>query len=168
MLSATSITALSPKRSQRTSICSAMSFIPSNMARRPSGPKAGIKRRCALAQFGSLVSAVNNPSPAKSPTICRPFEIFLPKRLSSQTSFTSSCELRKAGVRPPRDRRKIGPWMRASCIRLCIGTCVSMSGRLPRNGKGFGCGMTRDREVIGLLPLPPPGRSAGPLPTVEE
>ena len=53
MLSATSTVASGPNRSQRSSIWSATSSILSNIERMPSGPKAGISRRWALAQFGS-------------------------------------------------------------------------------------------------------------------
>ena len=69
---------------------------------------------CAFDQFGALVSAVNNPSPAKGRTRrSAPFTA-LSKRVSSHNSSTSSKPDTKMTGLPRMSSQKIGPsvfWM---------------------------------------------------------
>ena len=109
MLSATSITVPDPKRSHFTNIWLAISTMRSNIDRTPSGPKAGIRRRCAFAQLGSLLYAVKRPSPAKARiSFNGPWMRFW-KRVSSESSLTSSCELTTYMSLPKMVSLKIGP-----------------------------------------------------------
>ncbi len=71
--------------------------------------KAGSRMLCALRQFGSSVSAVNSPSPAKLRACCRPAPTRFSKRCSSHTSSVSAKPEMKTASRLTRASAKIGP-----------------------------------------------------------
>src|SRR5690349_15560266 len=159
MSSVTSMTWSAPKRSQRSSICSAMSSMRSNMPRMPIGPNAGISSRCALAQFGSSVRAVKRPSPAKSRMLRSAPATRLSNLDSSETSSTSACEPRKTTGFPSTSSWKIGPSIFAIRMKLWIGASPSIARRLPMSGSplGFGIGMVGGTAAPDDRPLPASG-----------
>jgi hypothetical protein len=160
MSSVTSMTLSGPKRSQRSSICSAMSSMRSNMPRMPIGPNAGIRRRCAFAQFGSSVRAVKRPSPAKSRMLRSAPATRLSKRDSSETSSMSACEPTKTIGLPSTSSWKIGPSIFAMRMKLWIGASPSIARRLPMNGSPFGLG-NRNGRCHAAAPDDRPLRASG-------
>src|ERR1700724_2183085 len=108
------------------------------MARLPNGC---IRMLCALLQFGSLVYAVNSPSPATTRTRRRDPFTALSNRLSSLSSSTrSGPETTTSGV-PIMSSQKIGPNSLASRARFCVGALESSDSMLPNTGLVGGCGI---------------------------
>src|SRR6202020_2078133 len=108
------------------------------MARLPNGC---IRMLCALLQFGSLVSAVNRPSPPTARTRRSGPRTALSKRFSSLSSSTRSCPETITIGAPIMSSQKIGPNSLASRARFCTGAVESSDSMLPTTGLVGGCGI---------------------------
>src|ERR1700736_4773059 len=107
---------------------------------------------CALDQFGSVVYAVNSPSPEIVRTRCSAPRTDLSKRDSSLSSSTSENPDTTVMGLPIMSSWKIGPSSRASATRFWIGAEALTSSMLPRIGffGGFGIGSSASRESMSL------------------
>src|ERR1700733_1152988 len=108
------------------------------MARLPNGC---IKMLCALLQFGSLVSAVNNPSPPTARTRRSEPRTALSKRFSALSSSTRSWPETMTIGAPIMSSQKIGPNSLVSRTRSCTGALLSSDSMLPTTGFFGGCGI---------------------------
>src|SRR5262245_29884549 len=108
------------------------------MARLPNGCS---RMLCALLQFGSVVSAVNRPSPPIARTRRNGPRTTLSKRVSSESSSTSSWPETMTSGAPIMSSQKIGPSCFASRVRLCTGAEESSDSMLPTTGLVGGCGI---------------------------
>src|SRR5437660_9031565 len=89
---------------------------------------------CALDQFGSVVYAVNRPSPEIVRTRCSAPRTDLSKRDSSISSSTSANPDTTVMGLPIMSSWKMGPSSRASATRFCTGADALTSSMLPRIG----------------------------------
>src|SRR6185312_2338171 len=129
---------------------------------------------CALLQFGSVVSAVNRPSPATARTRRSGPRTALSKRFSSESSSTRSWPETITIGAPIMSSQKIGPSSFASRVRFCTGAEESSDSMLPTTGLVGGCGIGLSLFFFGAIasvcPCPAsdssviPGWSAGPDP----
>ena len=108
------------------------------MARLPNGCS---RMLCALLQFGSLVSAVNRPSPPTARTRRSEPRTALSKRFSSLSSSTRSWPETMTIGEPIMSSQKIGPSSLASRARFCTGALESSDSMLPTTGLVGGCGI---------------------------
>src|ERR1700761_918498 len=108
------------------------------MARLPNGC---IRMLCALLQFGSLVSAVNKPSPPTARTRRSEPRTALSKRFSSLSSSTRSWPETMTIGAPIMSSQKIGPSSLVSRTRCCTGALASSDSMLPTTGFFGGCGI---------------------------
>ncbi len=108
------------------------------MARLPNGCS---RMLCALLQFGSLVSAVNRPSPPTARTRRSAPRTALSKRFSSESSSTRSWPETTTIGAPIMSSQKIGPSSLASRVRFCTGAEESSDSMLPTTGLVGGCGI---------------------------
>src|SRR5580704_16010667 len=108
------------------------------MARLPNGCS---RMLCALLQFGSVVSAVNRPSPATARTRHNGPRTALSKRFSSESSSTRSWPETMTIGEPIMSSQKIGPSSLASRARFCTGAVESSDSMLPTTGLVGGCGI---------------------------
>src|SRR6202041_1009696 len=132
------------------------------MARLPNGCS---RMLCALLQFGSLVSAVNRPSPATARTRRNGPRTAFSKRFSSLSSSTRSWPETMTSGAPIMSSQKIGPNSLASRARFCTGAVESSDSMLPTTGLVGGCGIGLNRLVDAICrnslfastkPLSPP------------
>src|SRR5512142_3374673 len=100
---------------------------------------------CALLQFGSLVSAVNRPSPPTARTRRSAPRTVLSKRFSSDSSSTRSWPETTTIGEPIMSSQKIGPSSLASRVRCCTGAAESSDSMLPTTGLVGGCGIGSSR-----------------------
>src|SRR5450432_1950036 len=114
------------------------------MARLPNGC---IRMLCALLQFGSLVSAVNDPSPPTARTRRSEPRTALSKRFSSLSSSTRSWPETMTSGTPIMSSQKIGPSSLVSRTRCCTGAVESSDSMLPTTGLVGGCGIGLSRLV---------------------
>src|SRR5579863_6815552 len=103
----------------------------------------------ALAQFGSLVLAVNRPSPPTARTRASGPRTALSKRVSSQSSLASRAPATNTILDPMTSSSKIGPSCLAKAFRLAIGACRSSESAWPKTGLRGGCGMGWAAFAIG-------------------
>src|SRR6185295_6261616 len=96
---------------------------------------------CALLQFGSLVSAVNNPSPPTARTRRSEPRTALSKRFSSESSSIRSWPPTMTSGAPIMSSQKIGPSSLMSRVRCCTGAFGSSDSILPTTGFFGGCGI---------------------------
>src|SRR6202165_4113722 len=122
------------------------------MARLPNGC---IRMLCALLQFGSLVYAVNSPSPATARTRRRDPFTALSNRFSSLSSSTRSCPETTTNGVPIMSSQKIGPNSLASRARFCTGAPESSDSMLPTTGLVGGCGIGLSLLVDAIARLSP-------------
>ena len=108
------------------------------MARLPNGCS---RMLCALLQFGSVVSAVNRPSPPTARTRRSAPRTALSKRFSSESSSTRSWPETTTIGAPIMSSQKIGPSSLASRVRFCTGAEESSDSMLPTTGLVGGCGI---------------------------
>src|SRR5581483_7471746 len=145
----TSISSSAFSRSHFFTSCSAISTMLGwydCMARLPNGCS---RMLCALLQFGSVVSAVNRPSPAIARTRRSGPRTALSKRFSSLSSSTRSWPETITSGAPIMSSQKIGPNSFASRARFCTGAVESSDSILPTTGFVGGCGIGSSRfEVI--------------------
>src|SRR5665213_301701 len=123
------------------------------MARLPNGCS---RMLCALLQFGSVVSAVNRPSPATARTRRSGPRTALSKRFSSLSSSTRSWPETITIGEPIMSSQKIGPNSFASRARFCTGAVESSDSMLPTTGLVGGCGIGLSRlveAIAGYLPV---------------
>src|SRR5437899_7890951 len=114
------------------------------MARLPNGCS---RMLCALLQFGSLVCAVNSPSPATARTRRRDPFTALSNRFSSLSSSTRPCPETTTNGVPIMSSQKIGPNSLASRARFCVGALESSDSMLPTTGFFGGCGIGLNLSV---------------------
>src|SRR5215217_1557310 len=121
------------------------------MARLPNGCS---RMLCALLQFGSVVSAVNSPSPAIDRTRRSGPRTALSKRFSSLSSWTRSWPETTTSGAPIMSSQKIGPNSLARRARFCTGAVESSDSMLPTTGfvGGCGIGLSLFVEAIGIPP----------------
>src|ERR1700688_427622 len=122
------------------------------MARLPNGCS---RMLCALLQFGSVVSAVNSPSPAIARTIRTGHHTTLSKRFSSESSSTRSWPETTTSGAPIMSSQKIGPNSLASRARFCTGAVESSDNMLPTTGLVGGCGIGLSRLVDAIAVVSP-------------
>src|SRR5581483_3753092 len=122
------------------------------MARLPNGWS---RMLCALLQFGSLVSAVNRPSPPTARTLRSAPRTVLSKRFSSESSSTRSWPDTTTIGEPIMSSQKIGPSSLASRVRCCTGAAESSDSMLPTTGLLGGCGIGSRRFFDDIATLPP-------------
>src|SRR6202041_1091490 len=122
------------------------------MARLPNGCS---RMLCALLQFGSLVSAVNRPSPATARTRRNGPRTAFSKRFSSLSSSTRSWPETMTSGAPIMSSQKIGPSSLASRARFCTGAVESSDSMLPTTGFVGGCGIGANRLVGAIVWLFP-------------
>src|SRR5882724_926877 len=108
------------------------------MARLPNGCS---RMLCALLQFGSLVSAVNSPSPPTARTLRSEPRTALSKRFSSLSSSTRSWPETMTSGAPIMSSQKIGPSSLVSRTKCCTGAVESSDSMLPTTGFVGGCGI---------------------------
>src|SRR5438045_3248780 len=122
------------------------------MARSPNGCS---RMLCALLQFGSVVSAVNRPSPAIARTRRSGPRTALSKRFSSLNSLTRSWPETTTSGAPIMSSQKMGPNSLASRARFCTGAVESSDSMLPTTGLvgGWGIGLSRLVEAIAIAPV---------------
>src|SRR5436190_24259828 len=108
------------------------------MARLPNGCS---RMLCALLQFGSLVSAVNSPSPPTARTRRSEPRTALSKRFSSESSSIRSWPATMTSGAPIMSSQKIGPSSLVSRTRCCTGALGSSDSMLPTTGFFGGCGI---------------------------
>src|SRR6266702_3481698 len=127
-------------------------------------PKGWSRMLCALIQFGSLVSAVNRPSPPTARTRRSAPRTVLSKRFSSESSSTRSWPETTTIGEPIMSSQKIGPSSLASRVRCCTGAAESSDSMLPTTGLVGGCGIGSSRfldDIDVRIPLVViPGRCA--------
>src|SRR5271165_1932608 len=112
----------------------------------------------ALPQFGSVVSAVNRPSPAIARTRRKAPRTALSNRFSSLSSSTRSWPETNTIGAPIMSSQKIGPNSLASRVRSWIGEDESSDSILPTTGLAGGCGIGLSLffgAILELSPLPP-------------
>src|SRR6267154_1329968 len=95
----------------------------------------------ALLQFGSLVSAVNSPSPPTARTLRSEPRTALSKRFSSLSSSTRSWPETMTSGAPIMSSQKIGPSSLVSRTKCCTGAVESSDSMLPTTGFVGGCGI---------------------------
>src|SRR6266478_3155027 len=122
------------------------------MARLPNGCS---RMLCALLQFGSVVSAVNSPSPATVRTRRSGPRTALSKRFSSESSSTRSCPETITIGAPIMSSQKIGPSSLASRARFCTGAVESRDSMLPTTGLVGGCGIGASLFLDAIFELVP-------------
>src|SRR5882757_2311701 len=108
------------------------------MARLPNGCS---RMLWALLQFGSLVSAVNSPSPPTARTLRSEPRTALSKRFSSLSSSTRSWPETMTSGAPIMSSQKIGPSSLVSRTKCCTGAVESSDSMLPTTGFVGGCGI---------------------------
>src|ERR1700733_8639218 len=120
------------------------------MARLPNGC---IRMLCALLQFGSDVSAVNNPSPPTARTRRSEPRTALSKRFSSLSSSTRSWPETITSGAPIISSQKIGPSSLLNRTKSCTGAVESSDSMLPTTGffGGCGIGLSLLTDAIGRL-----------------
>src|SRR6516162_3306198 len=121
------------------------------MARLPNGVS---RMLCALPQFGSVVSAVNRPSPATARTRRSGPRTALSNRFSSESSSTRSCPETTTSGAPIMSSQKIGPSSFASRVRFCTGAEESSDSMLPTTGLVGGRGIGLSLFFAGVLNFP--------------
>src|SRR4051812_15886248 len=109
---------------------------------------------CALLQFGSLVSAVNSPSPPTARTRRSDPRTALSKRFSSLSSSTRSWPATITSGAPIMSSQKIGPSSLASRARCCTGAVESSDSMLPTTGCFGGCGIGLSLLTDGMFDCP--------------
>src|SRR6195952_4526369 len=111
---------------------------------------------CALLQFGSLVSAVNNPSPPTARTRRNEPRTALSKRFSSLSSSTRSWRATITSGAPIMSSQKIGPSSLVSRARCCTGAVESSDSMLPTTGffGGGGIGLSLLGDGMFVSPKP--------------
>ena len=122
------------------------------MARLPNGC---IRMLCALPQFGSVVSAVNRPSPATARTLRSGPRTALSNRFSSLSSSMRSWPETTTSGAPIMSSQKIGPNSLASRARFCTGAVESSDSILPTTGLVGGCGIGSSRLVDAIALVSP-------------
>ena len=122
------------------------------MARLPNGCS---RMLCALLQFGSVVSAVNRPSPPIARTRRSGPRTALSKRFSSLSSLTRSWPETMTSGAPIMSSQKIGPNSLASRARFCTGAVESSDSILPTTGFVGGCGIGLSRLVDAIAIVSP-------------
>ncbi|MFK4402446.1 hypothetical protein ABIF31_009003 [Bradyrhizobium elkanii] len=151
----TSISSSALRRSHFLTSCSAMSTMLGwydCMARLPNGC---IRMLCALLQFGSLVSAVNRPSPPTARTRRSEPRTALSKRFSSESSSTRSWPDTITSGAPIMSSQKIGPSSLESLTRCCTGAVESSDSMLPTTGFVGGCGIGLSLLPDAIFEVPP-------------
>src|SRR4029453_2356059 len=120
------------------------------MARLPNG--CG-RMLCALLQFGSLVSAVNRPSPPTARTRRSEPRTALSKRFSSESSSMRSWPETMTSGAPIMSGQKIGPSSLVSRTMCWIGALESSDSMLPTTGLvgGRGIGLNLLGDAIAKL-----------------
>src|SRR5579871_6277019 len=121
------------------------------MARLPNGC---IRMLWALPQFGSVVSAVNSPSPAIVRTRRNGPRTALSNLFSSLSSSTRSWPETMTIGAPIISSQKIGPSSLASRARFCTGAVESSDSMLPTTGLVGGCGIGASRLPDAIVELP--------------
>src|SRR5712672_3405149 len=124
------------------------------MARLPNGCS---RMLCALLQFGSLVSAVNSPSPPTARTLRSEPRTALSKRFSSLSSSTRSWPETMTSGAPIMSSQKIGPSSLVSRTKCCTGAVESSDSMLPTTGFVGGCGIGLSRLVDAIEVVSPAG-----------
>src|SRR5215203_5577547 len=105
---------------------------------------------CALLQFGSLVSAVNSPSPPTARTRRSEPRTALSKRFSSLSSSIRSWPATITSGAPIMSSQKIGPSSLVIRTRCCTGALASSDSMLPTTGFFGGCGIGLSLLVDGI------------------
>ena len=126
------------------------------MARLPNGCS---RMLCALLQFGSLVSAVNSPSPPTARTRRSEPRTALSNRFSSESSSIRSWPETMTSDAPIMSSQKIGPNSLVSRTRCCTGAVESSDSMLPTTGLVGGCGIGLNLlldAIAEVSPLPHP------------
>src|SRR5882762_4304805 len=122
------------------------------MARLPNGC---IRMLCALLQFGSLVSAVNSPSPPTARTQRSEPRTALSNRFSSESSSTRSWPEAMTIGEPIMSSQKIGPSSLVSRTRSCTGAAESSDSMLPTTGFVGGCGIGLNLLLDAIVKVSP-------------
>src|SRR5882762_6757114 len=110
---------------------------------------------CALLQFGSLVSAVNRPSPPTARTRRSAPRTALSKRFSSESSSISSKPEAMTIGEPIMSSQKIGPSSLVSRTRSCTGAAESSDSMLPTTGFVGGCGIGLNLLLDAIVEVSP-------------
>src|SRR5882762_6429935 len=126
------------------------------MARLPNGCS---RMLWALLQFGSLVSAVNSPSPPTARTLRSEPRTALSKRFSSLSSSTRSWPETMTSGAPIMSSQKIGPSSLVSRTKCCTGAVESSDCMLPTTGFVGGCGIGLSLLVDAIAVVSPLSRS---------